>query len=229
MSVLDLARAKVAELDNRVSHGTFPSCVPRGSGRRIGADGANGIDGPLGPDGTFGATGPEARREAPPRPVTNAEGAAIIVGGNSCERDEIDPAEATAGSWPALADARRTRIETELARLPPRCTRDGRRLLDVTRDFLASRWFNRAIALGWDTTELFGINVDAARPLIGDWGFLVTVALIAPPGAKIVSVSEVDACYRTRSGKLVAWPRFRPAVADNVLWWKCRAIISRDN
>ena len=152
-----------------------------------------------------------------------------IVGGNGCERDEVDPGEATAGSWPALADARRTRIETELARLPPRCTRDGRRLLDVTRDFLASRCFNRAIALGWDTTELFGINVDAERTLVGDWGLLVTIALIAPPAATIVSVSEVGACYRTRSGKLVTWPRFRLAIADNVLWWKCSAIINTDN
>ena len=129
----------------------------------------------------------------------------------------------------ARADARRTFIEIELARLPPRCTRDGRRLLQVTRDFLASRWFNRAIALGWDTTELFGINVDAERPLIGDWGLLVTVALVAPPGAKIVSVSQDCACYRTQSGKMVTWPRFRPTIADNMLWWECSAIVNTDN
>jgi hypothetical protein len=152
-----------------------------------------------------------------------------IVDGNGCERDEFDPGEATASSWPALADAWRARIETELAWLPQHCTPDGRRLLQVTRGFLASHWFNQAIALGWNTVELFGINADAERPLIGDWGLLVTVALVAPSGVKIVSVSQDCACYRTRSGAPVTWPRFRPAMADNVLWWECAAIVNTGN
>ena len=169
---------------------------------------------------------------AAPCPVDIHETAARLEFEEGLRRDDAEHqalAERGLPSWPALADALRARIEAELVRLPPRCTRDGRRLLQVTRDFLASHWFNRAIALGWDTVELFGINADAERPLIGNWGFLVTVALVASPGSKIVNVSDVGACYRTKSGKLVAWPRFRPSMADNVLWWECSAIVNADN
>ena len=57
MSVLNLARAIVAELDSQVSHGTVPSSVPWDSGRRPGADGSMGQMGQMGHMGQMACLG----------------------------------------------------------------------------------------------------------------------------------------------------------------------------
>ena len=140
MSVLNLARAIVAELDNRVSHGTVPSSVPWDSGRSPGADGAggaNGTDGThgtngmLGADLTKGATAPESL-DALSCPAAIAERSAIIEEGYYCDRDAADRralAEAGHPSWQNFSDGHRLRIAAALKDLPPPRDHNGRRLM----------------------------------------------------------------------------------------------------
>ncbi len=98
-------------------------------------------------------------------------------------------------------------------------------MLDMTRAFLGSLWFGQAVARGWSMIELFGINPDAPVTLVGDWGLVVTLVLLMKPGAKIDSIADDSATFSSRSGAPNKWPRFRPALCDCVLWWKCGEII----
>ena len=174
-------------------------------------------------------TSAEAPRALCPADV--AERSAIIAEGDGCDRSEADERALGAHrfpSWSALADAQRAEILAELDRLPPSCERDGERLLEMTRAFLESSWFRQAVEKGWSMIELFGISPHAPVTWVGDWGFVVTLALLINAGTKIESVAEDGATFSTPSVARNKWPRFRPALRDCVLWWECRQIIAMD-
>ena len=95
----------------------------------------------------------------------------------------------------------------------------------MTRAFLGSLWFGKAVARGWSMIELFGINPDAPVTHLGDWGLVVTLALLMSPGAKIDNITDDSATFSIKSGARNKWPRFQPALRDCVKWWKCGEII----
>ena len=175
-------------------------------------------------------TSAEAPRALCPADV--AERSAIIAEGDGCDRSEADERALGAHgfpSWSALADAQRAKILAELDRLPPSCERHGERLLEMTRMFLESPWFRQAVEKGWSMIELFEISPHAPVTWVGDWGFVVTLALLINAGTKIESIAEDSAIFSTPSGTQNKWPRFRPALQDCMLWWECRQIIAMDD
>lgn len=101
-----------------------------------------------------------------------------------------------------------------------RCTSEGTRLLNETRKFVASLFFDELIALGWSQIELFGIAPDAPKTHLGTWGLVVTQILLLP-GSCIETITEECAIFRTRENNRCIWPRFRSEINECVLWWEC--------
>lgn len=240
MSVLNLARAIVAELDNRVSHGTVPSSVPWDSGRSPGADGAggaNGTDGTHGTNGTLGAdlakgaTAPETL-DALSCPAAIAERSAIIEEGYYCDRDAADRrvlAEAGHPSWQNFSDGHRLRIAAALKDLPPPRDHNGRRLIAETRRFLGSNWFPLALECAWTLDALFGVDALAPLERFEQWGLVVGLALAPKPGDMIEHLDAEHAVIRYRVGALLKEARrnerrFVPEEAS-VPWWECPALV----
>ena len=240
MSVLNLARAIVAELDNRVSHGTVPSSVPWDSGRSPGADGAGGANGTngthgtngmLGADLTKGATAPETL-DALSCPADVAERSAIIEEGYYCDRDAADRralAEAGHPSWQNFSDGHRLRIAAALKDLPPPRDHNGRRLIAETRRFLGSNWFPLALEWGWTLDELFGVDALAPLERFEQWGLVVRLALAPKPGDMIEHLDAEHAVIRYRVGALLKEARrkerrFVPE-DSSVPWWECPALV----
>jgi hypothetical protein len=231
MSVLNLARALVANLDSRVSHGTVPSSVPwdsNVSGVSIGADGTFGTGGASGALGTFGAIEPEIWQDVPPCPATISEGAALIAKGNRCDRATADAralAEHGLPSCPALADACREQILARLDSLPPASNDDGRRLLRFTRAYLDTEHWPAAVALGWSLIELFGINQYAPLTHLDGQGLVTGLALSRLNGGRLETIAEDHASIRCRSGSLLTYRRGPVGLDAAVLWWECPALI----
>jgi hypothetical protein len=232
MSVLNLARAIVAELDGRVSHGTVPSSVPWDSGRRPGADGANGTDGAHGTDLASRAAAPETL-EALPCPATVAERSAIIEEADHCDRNAADHralAEAGHASWQGFSDIHRMQIAAALKQLPPPRDYNGCRLIAETRRFLSSEWFSEALRCGWTLEELFGIDAHAPLERFEQWGLVVGLALAPKPGDMIENLDAEHAVigYRVGSPPKEARRierRFVPADSSPP-WWECSALVS---
>ena len=156
-------------------------------------------------------------------PADVIERSAIIAEGEGCSRLEADRralAEHGQPSWRDLAERHRVEITSALERLPKRCTAEGTRLLDVTRKFVASLFFDEVIELGWSRIELFGIAPDAPKTDLGTWGLIVTQVLLLR-GGRIEAISEERAILWTRAGTVLLWPRFRSEINACVLWWEC--------
>lgn len=222
MNVLELARAKVAELNNRVSHGTVPSSVPWDSGRRTGADGANGTDGPIGADGTFGATASEIRPGTPLGPAT-------ITDDDDGDRGTADaraPADHGTTQWSAVADSHREHILARLDALPPASNDDGRRLLEITRSFLDSEHWPAAVAMGWSLLELFGIDPSAPLTCLDGHGLVTGLALSRLKGGCLETFAEHQAAIRCRSGSKVTYRRGSVAPDAAVPWWDSPALVA---
>lgn len=209
MTVLERARAIVAELESRLSHGTVPRSVPWDSGRSSCSDGASGTDGT---DGTLGASGAagsatwqDARRRTVPfaeRAVTDAEGE---------RRDRVMTARARAvlvpPSWSALADEQREQIVAQLFALPLPNSDDGQRLIKVTREFFESMYWPLATTQDWTLIELFGINPLAPLVYIDGHGLVTSLALSKLIGGRLETIAANHATIRYRSGSLLTWRR----------------------
>ena len=156
-------------------------------------------------------------------PADVTERAAIVAEGDGCNREEADRralSEHGQETRQALAEQHRVEIFSALERLPKRCTAEGTRLLDVTRKFVASLFFDEVIELGWSRIELFGIAPDAPKTHLGTWGLIVTQVLLLR-GGRIEAISEERAILWTRAGTELLWPRFRSEINACVLWWEC--------
>jgi hypothetical protein len=166
-----------------------------------------------------------------PCPVDVAERAAIIAEETGCDREQSDCwalAEYGFPSWQALAEAHCANIAIALDRLDAPCDENGRRLLEVTEQFVTSRWFAVALESGWTTLELFGIHNHAPMLQFEQWGLVAGLALAPRPGDTIKSINGESAVihYRSRSkieGATRIQRRFTPA-EDLVPWWECKAI-----
>jgi hypothetical protein len=161
-----------------------------------------------------------------------AERAAIIAEDDHCDRNAADRralAEARYCSWTAYGDAQRADIGAALYRLPAPCAREGASLLEATRQFIASQWFDEAIRCGWAMNELFGL--DSFVPLDESaWGLVVGLALAPRKSDEIISIDEETAVIRSWSAH--SWHRrierrFLPPI-DAVVWWRCEGIITSD-
>jgi hypothetical protein len=237
MSVLTIARAIGAELDDRVSHGTVLRNVPWDSDRRRGADGANGTDGTDGTDGahgadlTIGAAELETRPDAPLCPATIAKRAAIIAERDGCDC-ALAEARALAGqgfsSWQALADQHRENILKQLARLPTPINDQGRCLLRVTHAFLDTNHWQTAVELGWSLIDLFGINPHVPVARIECQGLVTGLALSKLNGGRLETIAEGHATIRDRSGSLLIWRRDAAGLDAAALWWECDALVGID-
>ena len=168
-------------------------------------------------------TGVGTNPRAVPCPTDIVERAAIVAEGDGCNRAEADRralSEHGQETWQALAEQHRVEIFSALDRLPKRCTAEGSRLLDETRKFVASPFFDEVIELGWSLIELFGIAPHTPKTHLGTWGLIVTQVLLLR-GSRIEAISEERAILWTRAGTELLWPRFRSEINACVLWWEC--------
>lgn len=148
-----------------------------------------------------------------------------IAESNGWERGEVDPGEASPGSWPALAAAHRERILNRLSALPPASNEDGRRLRGLTRSFLETEHWQTAVALGWSLIELFGIDPHAPLTSLDGQGLVTGLALSRLKGGHLENIAEDQATIRCRSGSLLTYRRGSVGFDDAVLWWECPALI----
>ena len=103
-------------------------------------------------------------------PADVTERATIIAEGDGCSRAEADRralAEHGQPSWQDLAERHRVEITSALERLPKRCTAEGTRLLDVTRKFVASPFFEKADRAGLEPDRIVWHR--PARPQNPSW------------------------------------------------------------
>jgi hypothetical protein len=172
--------------------------------------------------------GPPCPADIAERAAIIAERAAIIAEGDHCDRTTADTralAEHGFTSWPALAGAHRESILGKLASLPPATSEPGPRLLKLTRAFLDSPHWRAAVALGWDRVELFGIHAHAPLRRPDAEGLVTGLALSRQNGACLQTITESHAVVRYRSGPVLTYRRFTPAMDAAVPWWECSALV----
>jgi hypothetical protein len=97
------------------------------------------------------------------------------------------------------------------------------RLLEATRRFLGSHWFELAVAHGWPLVELFGIGPN--DPVLGHRGLVTGLALTAVRGGAIISLEEGLARVGYPSGLVETYRCGRSAMDWSELWWECATII----
>lgn len=166
----------------------------------------------------------------PPCPATVTERAALIEYGAGCARAEADTralAEFGLASWRALADAHAGVIRPELDRLQAPTCREGYRLLKVTREFLTTEHWLRAVACGWPLLDLFGVHEHAPLVRIEAWGAIATLALsnLSPTGFAKITANEVVLACRSSATKLVHRAGSH-GMRASVVWWRCASLIS---
>lgn len=171
-----------------------------------------------------------AKAPSAPCPANIAERSAIIADGDHCDRNIADSralAEAGYGSWQGFFDAQHAEIRAALNRLPVPWPRESARLLEATRQFISSQWFDEALRCGWTLHELFGL--DSFTPLYeAAWGLVVGLALAPSKSDEIANINEGTAVIVFKSAH--GWrrrieKRFTPPT-DAVLWWQCEGIIA---
>ena len=168
----------------------------------------------------------------PPCPADVAERAAIIAGGDHCHRATANTralAEYGYPSWQALAYAHRQRILGQFAQLRPSSKDHGRRLLRFTQDFLETKHWQAAVALGWDLIELFGIHACTPFARLDGRGLVPLMALSAQTGAKLEAIEPAGAVFRTKSGARQIYTLGKSDMGASVLWWECAAIVGVEN
>ena len=165
---------------------------------------------------------------APPCPGSIAERVAImsVNGTVPLEAEAAALAEHGLLSWHALADAHVAAITAELDRLPPPSSRDGEKLLKVTRAFLGSHWHLDAIRHGWPQHELFGVHPVAPSVRVECWGLIPQLSIGPHLGAKLESLDDGGALVTYRSGTRVRLRRFNPGLDAAVPWWECRSVVA---
>ncbi|MEW5964191.1 MAG: hypothetical protein AB1749_11580 [Pseudomonadota bacterium] len=159
----------------------------------------------------------------PPCPADVAERAAFLQESAGLSRIEagLDAlAEHGFAHWDALAEAHREHIRAALDRLPAPRDAEGRRLLEMTRTFVASPSFPQAVALGWALIDLFGVAPVAPRVRVGEQGLVTSLAL-SPIGGRVEVLAEDGALIRTNSGARQTYRRFTMAMNGAVCWWEC--------
>ena len=118
------------------------------------------------------------------------------------------------------------RIRAALNRLPVPWPRESARLLEATRQFISSQWFDEALRCGWTLHELFGL--DSFTPLYdAAWGLVVGLALAPSKSDEIANINEGTAVIVFKSAH--GWrrrieKRFTPPT-DAVLWWQCKGLL----
>ena len=163
----------------------------------------------------------------PPCPGSIAERVTIMeVNGTALlEAEAAALAEHGLLSWHALADAHVAAITAELDRLPPPSSRDGEKLLKVTRAFLGSHWHLDAIRHGWPQHELFGVHPVAPSVRVECWGLIPQLSIGPHLGAKLESLDDSGALVTYRSGTRVRLRRFNPGLDAAVPWWDCPSVV----
>ena len=111
----------------------------------------------------------------------------------------------------------------------------GIRLLTVTIAFLASPHWQRACALGWTLSELFGLDPLGAASIasvpdtadIDGIGLIPWLALCRP--GRLIAIEAGYASIVPTNLRLqeISWSRAASRQAD--AWWHCPAIIVEDS
>ena len=249
-----MATAISARQGNANSANSASRSAPEAIGT-IGANGINVVNAkavesePIGTNGTIGndvfspematsgellalsaitAQGVIATPRHPVDPVDIVERAAIIAEGDHCNRAEADRRaldQSGFAAWGTLADAHAAAIHTALDRLPEPTTDAGRRLLSVTRAFLDTDHWYRAVEQGWSTIELFGVNPHAPLDCVDGQGLVAGLALSRLNGGRLQAIKEDRATIRYRSGSLLTQRRGAAGLITAELWWECPALI----
>ena len=174
------------------------------------------------------AQGVIATRAHPVDPVDIVERAAIIAEGDHCDGAEGDRRaldQSDFAAWGALADTHAVAIHAALDRLPEPTTDAGRRLLSVTRAFLGTEHWYRAVEHGWSTIELFGVNPHAPLVRVDGQGLVAGLALSRLNGGRLQAIKEDRATIRYRSGSLLTQRRGAAGIITAEPWWECLALI----
>lgn len=160
-----------------------------------------------------------------PSPADIAERAAII--GEAEWVDDVaasHDALAAAGfdSFAALGDRHRQAFLADLASAQP-LEPNGGKLDAVTRGFLGSQHFLRAVSEGWDMLELFGVN--SSRPLARFEGMgIVVMVAFSRLGLRLADLDRGAAVFVSDTGALQTFPRFRHDLSSRIPWWECPAL-----
>ena len=86
--------------------------------------------------------------------------------------------------------------------------------------------FADAIAAGWSVHELFAAQPQAPANNLSGMG-LVTCMALSRDGARLETITEDRAVFRTRSGGTLTQDRFVPRLEDSLPWWEI-ATLSRE-
>jgi hypothetical protein len=156
-------------------------------------------------------------------------GAGLIesTGAPPHEADARALAEHGFASWAMLAQAHRTHILAQLHRLAPSDRVRFQRLVTVTRVFLDTSHWHKAIQLGWTMVELFGVLPHAPVVRVDGHGLVPSLALSNLAGGHIVSIEDHGAVMQFRSGSRLTFYRGKPAIDHAVPWWTCEEITGR--
>jgi uncharacterized protein (DUF927 family) len=108
-----------------------------------------------------------------------------------------------------------------LMQVPPRSTPLGRRLVDFSEVFLRSAWALKALRVGWDELDLFGVHPTHPNIRLDAQGLVPSIALSSFQ-LKIAMLTADTAVFRTESGSSLRHAR-QLSNDDAVPLWECTA------
>lgn len=118
------------------------------------------------------------------------------------------------GGAVGLANGHDAAVLATVAALEAPAGRLSMRLTTVSRAFLTSPRFERAVAGGWAMVELFGVDPSAPADRQDAWGLVVHLALTPQHGGPLVELDEGGPAAPTCGNLLSSLPRAGRTLTD---------------
>jgi hypothetical protein len=153
-----------------------------------------------------------------------AERIAVRIEGTGCTVPEAEAhalAEAGFASWAEFAAAHADAIRAAL----PAPTLTTAKLVRITRAFLETPWFDRAVRLGYSADELFGVDEFAPSNRVDAWGLVSGLALSVLNGPKLTALDAAGVAITLKSGATLRWNRGAPGLDRALVWWRVPALV----
>ncbi|MGD9667806.1 MAG: hypothetical protein AB7U75_01990 [Hyphomicrobiaceae bacterium] len=119
-----------------------------------------------------------------------------------------------------------TEINVSIDKLPEPTSLEGYRLLDLTRLFLNTPNFSRAVQFGWSREELFGIGPNSIFDHVSALGLIPALAFPLWMH-KLESIQEDRAMMRARNGSMYVYHRVRSVCSGMQPWWESDQVVSQ--
>jgi hypothetical protein len=99
------------------------------------------------------------------------------------------------------------------------------KLVRLTRWFVQSEWFEKALRCGYSLRELFGVDCNSPKVRVEAMGLVSGMALSAYPQLELVELDRSGATTRVySSGAFHRWRRGHPAIEFAEAWWEVAAL-----